>query len=318
MWFALILLLGHFNLTAQEELIEVDSFQPKRFWLVTASGAAIYTATVIGLNAAWYKNHERSRFHLFNDWNEWQNMDKMGHAFTTYFESELCFRGALWTGLSHRKAVWSAVGTGLLLQSTVEVLDGFSSKWGFSPYDMAYNLGGAALFASQELIWREQRIRFKVSSTKRQYPVDLIWSSNHLAQSSLSNRANALFGQNLLERYLKDYNAQTIWLSTNPHSLFGLHRWPEWLNVAIGYGGENLYGGYQNSWLEGPHQFILEDDKFPRMKQWYLSPDLDLTKIKSQRKWMKTVLRVLNIFKIPAPALELNSRGKIIFHWLHL
>ena len=303
---------------AQSELVQEDSFQAKRFWFVTGTGATIYTATVIGLNAAWYKNHERSGFHLFNDWNEWQNMDKMGHAFTTYFESELCFRGALWTGMDHRKAVWSAVGAGLLLQSTVEVLDGFSSKWGFSLHDMAFNFGGAALFASQEFMWKEQRIRFKVSSTKRSYSTDLLSSQQGLSSSSLANRANDLFGRSFLERYLKDYNAQTIWLSANPNALFKLNEWPKWLNIAIGYGSENLFGGYQNAWSEGQFRYLLPRTEFPRSRQWYLSPDLDLTRIKSHNKWIKTALRILNVFKIPAPAIEFNSRGKFILHWLHL
>lgn len=303
---------------AQSELVLEDGFQPKRFWLVTGTGAVIYTATVIGLNSAWYQNHERSSFHLFNDWNEWQNMDKMGHAFTTYFESELCFRGALWTGLSHRKAVWSGVGAALLLQSTVEMLDGFSSKWGFSIHDMAFNLAGSALFASQELMWKEQRIRLKVSSTIRKYSPDLIASQNNLASSSLANRADALFGSSFLERYLKDYNAQTIWLSSNPNSLLKLDKWPKWLNIAVGYGSENLFGGYENSWMEEEHLFVLHPDEFRRSKQWYLSPDVDLTRIKSNSKWIKTALRILNIFKMPAPAIELNSRGKLIFHWVHL
>ncbi len=302
----------------QSKLILQDSFRPQRFWTIVGTGAAIYTATVIGLNETWYKDHEKSRFHFFNDWKEWQNMDKMGHSFTTYFESELCYRGALWTGMNTRQAIWAGTGVALLLQSTVEILDGFSSKWGFSIYDMGYNIAGAALFGVQEIMWQDQRFRLKISSTQRTYSNSMIYSSGGSSRSSLANRSDALFGEGFMERYLKDYNAQTIWLSCHVNSLLKLKKWPIWLNLALGYGSENLFGGFQNTWTEDQESYTLNEDDFPRFRQWYLSPDIDLTKIKTDNKLLKTALRILNVFKFPAPALEVNGQGKFIFHWIHL
>ena len=303
---------------AQSPIAVRDSFQPKRFWTVVGTGAVIYSAAVIGLNEAWYKEFEKTRFHFFDDWREWQNMDKMGHAYTAYFESELCYRGALWTGMTTKQAVWAGTGVAMLLQSTVEVLDGFSSRWGFSIYDMAYNVAGAALFGAQELMWQDQRLRLKISATRRRYDASLFSSLSGNASSSIAERADDLFGRSFMERYLKDYNAQTIWLSCNVNSLLNLDRWPTWLNLALGYGSENLFGGYENVWTKNSEVFVLDKQTHPRFRQWFLSPDLDLTRIKTNSKWLKTALRILNVFKLPAPALEVNGRGKIIFHWLYL
>ncbi len=293
----------------------LTEFKPKRFYTAAATGAVLYTAAVIGFNEAWYKDHERTGFHLFNDWGEWKNMDKFGHGFTAYFETELCHRAAIWTGLRPKKAIWTAAALGTLLQSTVEILDAYSARWGFSIYDMAYNLAGVGLYTAQELLWSEQMIRLKVSSTQRSYlsnQYGLGGSANLVAE-----RANALFGSHFLERFLKDYNAQTIWISANPHRLFNAPS-PRWLNIAIGIGSENLFGGFQNQWFIGDDTiFELPADDFPRYRQWYLAPDIDWTRIKTRSKWLNTAFRILNFFKLPSPAIEVNSLGKWHWHWLY-
>ena len=313
----LVLLFSSLTTFAQSNVTQ-DSFRAKRFWAAASAGTVIYGATVVGLNEAWYKDHERTSFHFFDDWGEWEHMDKVGHTFTAYFEAELCYRAALWTGMRRKSAVWAAAGTSLLLQSTVEVLDGFSSKWGFSWYDMAFNIAGTASFAAQEFAWHEQRFRFKISATKRNYSTKPVSSLDGFRQSSLASRADQLFGRTFAERYLKDYNAQTIWISFNPQALWKLPRWPTWLNMAVGYGSENLYGGYENSWIEGESLFVLDEDQYPRYSQWYLSPDLDLTRIKTNSKFLKTAFRILNVFKMPAPALEYSKQRGLRLHWLHL
>ena len=39
---------------------------------------------LIGLNAEWYAKYPRSGFHFFNDYAEWLQVDKVGHAFSAY------------------------------------------------------------------------------------------------------------------------------------------------------------------------------------------------------------------------------------------
>ncbi|OJU23360.1 MAG: hypothetical protein BGN92_03335 [Sphingobacteriales bacterium 41-5] len=51
--------------------------------------------------------------------------------------------------------------------TVIEILDGFSNKWGFSWGDMAANVFGAGMFQGQQLLWNEQRIKFKFSFHKK-------------------------------------------------------------------------------------------------------------------------------------------------------
>lgn len=293
-------------------------FSKPRFWTITLTGAAAYTGTMIGLNELWYKQYPRGKFHFFNDWKEWNQMDKAGHLFSTYFESAFAYKGAKWAGINEHDAIWIGAGVGMLLQTSVEVLDGFSTNWGFSVPDFAFNTLGAASFVVQQKSWGEQRILFKVSSTKRAYSDALIYSENGEYNSSLERRAEDLYGERFVETFFKDYNAQTIWASINIGSF--LHqevRFPKWLNVAVGYGAENMFGGFENAWKENDQLFKLNTDAFPRYRQFYLSPDIDFSRIPTKKPLIKTLLSVLNIFKIPAPAVELNTEGQVKFHVLH-
>ena len=300
------------------EASQIDTFNSKKFWTISAIGGVVYGSAVYGLSKAWYADFERTRFHFFNDWGEWNNMDKAGHAFTGYFESVLSYHGVRWAGVPEKPAVWLASGLSLLFQTTIEVLDGHSSKWGFSVPDMAYNIAGTALFTTQQLLWRDQKISLKISAWPRSYSSDPLLSTNLTETSTLSRRTDALFGRGLLERYLKDYNAQTIWVSVNPAS-FAAHPWEKfsWLNIAAGYGSENLFGGFGNSWQEENALYRLSSVEYPRYKQWFLAPDIDWTRIRTQSKLLKTVFRVMNVFKAPTPAISISRKG-VQWYWLYL
>ena len=299
-----------------------DTFNHSRFWLAAGTGTALYAGASAGLWHAWYKSYELSGFHTFNDANEWEYMDKIGHAFTSYIESYLIFQGARGTGMSRKKAIWTGAGGAMLLQSTIEVMDGFSAKWGFSWADMAFNAAGAGLFVGQELLWEEQRIRFKVSNTRPEYSDAPVFSIDGGAVSSLKTRAFDLFGTSFAEAFLKDYNGQTLWLSVNP-SAFLLHRnpgsrFPKWLSVSVGYGAENMYGGFSNSWTDDKgNRFLLEDSVYPRYRQFFLSLDIDLTRIPTQSRLLKLLFGAVSWIKIPAPTLEVNTRGGVVFRPLY-
>ncbi len=294
-----------------------DSLHPVRFWTSAGAGALTYTGVMIGLNEIWYADFERSRFQFFNDLGEWHDMDKMGHAFTAYMESHYIYQGARWTGMKERPSIWLGVAMGSLFQASIEILDAHSAKWGFSVPDIAFNTAGCAIFAGQQLAWGEQRILLKVSSTRPSYPDYRVRSVDGGRSMLLSERADELFGRQFPETFIKDYNGQTIWASINLHAFFAKSdsKLPPWLNVAVGYGAQNMYGGFENEWTDDDGiLYRLDDDIFPRYQQFYLSLDIDLSRIKTKSRWLKTIFSVLNIIKIPAPALEVNTLGNVRFH----
>ncbi|MEL6637853.1 MAG: DUF2279 domain-containing protein [Bacteroidota bacterium] len=292
-----------------------DTFHPTRFWTAAGIGASAYTATMIGLAQVWYADFSRTNFQFFNDWREWNGMDKAGHAYATYLEATYSYRILRWTGMKQRKAAWMGVGLATIFQTSLETLDGFSAEWGFSPPDIAFNTLGAGLFISQELLWAEQRLTLKLSSNFPRYPDVAVPSLDGGHTSTLQDRAEALYGGGFAARLLKDYNAQTIWLSANVAAfLTPQNRFPPWLNLAVGYGAQNLYGGFHNEWETDGVRYRLDPLAYPRYRQFYLSLDLDLSRIPVRNAFLRSLLRALNVIKIPAPTLEINTTGQLRFH----
>jgi len=163
---------------------------------------------------------------------------------------------------------------------------------------MTANVVGSGLFISQELLWQEQRIQYKFSFHRNTYD-----------EPMLDKRADDLFGKSWYERMLKDYNAQAYWLSANLKSFFKQSNLPAWLNIAAGYGADGMFGGFENKWADAQGNPVTRYD-IQRKRQFYLAPDIDFTKIKTNKKWLRTVFTFLNAFKCPAPALMLDSKGK--------
>jgi hypothetical protein len=312
-----------FDTTNSSKLFSLQpapSFDKARFWAMTGTGATIYGGLSLALWNSWYKDYPLTNFHTFNDWPEWNQMDKAGHLFSNWTACSYVFEGARWTGMKRRNAMWTAMGVGVGILSTIEVMDGFSEEWGFSIGDIGFNLAGAGFFAAQEIAWQEQRIQFKVSGIRPGYPQEPLYSTDGVLITTLDERAAGLYGTTFFNVLLKDYNALTVWSTVNVHSFLKNKetRFPKWLNLAFGYGAGNLYGGRENRWeTEDGVVFELDPQRYQRHRQYYLSLDIDWTKLPTKRPWVRVLLRGLNFLKMPAPAFELNSLGKVRLHYLH-
>lgn len=274
-----------------------------RKWLVGSLQTALWAGTFHGLNSAWYANYPRKPFHFFNDWPEWQQMDKLGHVWTTYQISRASAGSWKWAGMTQRQAVWMGAFSGMAFQSIIEILDGFTEKWGFSSYDMMANAAGAALFVLQSREGESQTITLKLSYAPVKYAPE--WTS----------RASDLFGESTIGRILKDYNGQTYWVSLNLKKITRSDQLPPWLNLAIGYGASTMLGGRSNSWLDNGGQSVYAP--LVRERKLLLSLDIDLTKIPTRKKWLKTTFTLLNCLKIPAPAVEYGTSGRWQLHPVH-
>ena len=285
-----------------------------RYYSLLSLSAATYIGGAVGLYSVWYSDYDSVKFHYFDDRGEWLDMDKVGHFFSAYYETKFAFQAAHWTGLNRKKSLLIGAISSTLIQGTLEVMDGLSSGWGFSKADIAMNTMGTSLFAVQELVWNEQRISMKYSVSRPNYS-EKEWVEG-FPKSSIKSRAKELYGTSLAELILKDYNGQTLWMSTNISSFIPESRIPKWLNIAVGYGVENVIGAYHNDWDYTNNKRFSGDKLIPRYRQFYLSLDLDLTKIKTKNPLLKTALYLLNAIKIPAPTLE-YSQGQFKFIPMH-
>ncbi|MCF7561708.1 YfiM family protein [Sabulilitoribacter multivorans] len=271
-------------------LTKSDSLNKPRRNLVVISEASFAGITLIGLNQLWYSDFDRSKFHTINDNDEWLQMDKFGHVFTSY---QLGKHGAQlldWSGVSEKNQLLYGATLGFTFLTAVEVLDGFSKEWGFSWGDIAANGAGTGLYIGQELLWKEQRIALKYSFHQTKYA---------------SQRPDKL-GYTYLEQALKDYNGQTYWLSFNLHSFFKNSKIPKWLNIAIGYGAEGMLTGVEDI----DNQVLTSNSRY---RQYYLSFDVNLNGIRTNSKLLKSIFDVFNMIKIPFPTLEINKNGGV-FH----
>ena len=229
--------LHNFNDTGQYRTIY--PYNKKRVRLVTAANIVGYGGVLIGLNAIWYAKYPRSGFHFFNDNAEWLQVDKVGHVYSAYSESRASTELWRWAGLSRGKRIWLGGLSGVAYQSIIEILDGFSSQYGFSPGDFAANIVGSGMFMAQEFAWDDQRIKLKFSFHRKNY-----------GDSGLNKRADNIYGKTEIERFIKDYNGQTYWLSANIYSFLPGSKLPRWLSLAVGYGAEGMFGARSNVAVE--------------------------------------------------------------------
>jgi uncharacterized protein YfiM (DUF2279 family) len=272
-------------------------FSRERFTGVIVTKAALYGGLMTGLNVLWYKNYPKSPFHLFDDSNEWLQMDKVGHFTTSYYVGKLGIDVMKWTGMPGGKAALLGGMTGLLFETSVEIIDGFFPQWGFSLADMGANIAGTGLVIAEEFLWQEQRIQPRFSFHRSMY----------------SQYRPGLLGSNLKENILKDYNGQTYWLSGNLASFGVFSGLPPWLNLAVGYGAEGMTGGMSNpAYSDGKALPV-----FRRERQFYLSLDVDLSRIKTRIKPLKAFFGLIGFLKVPAPALEFNEIRGLRFYPLY-
>ncbi|SHN20999.1 DUF2279 domain-containing protein [Flavobacterium xinjiangense] len=272
-----------------------DSLNTKRQNGVIISEAVLATGALVGLNQLWYADYPKSDFHFINDNSEWLQMDKAGHLFSSYHLGRLGVEALNWSGASKKKQLVYGAGLGFAFLTAVEVFDGFSAEWGASSGDILANASGTSLYVSQELLWKEQRITPKFSFHTTRY----------------ASQRPEVFGSSLTEQILKDYNGQTYWLSVNLYSFSKESKIPKWLNLALGYGGDGMITGN----MENYTQNSISNQQ--RVRQFYLSFDADLTKIKTNSHFLRIIFSILNTVKIPAPTIEIRQFNGIKWHLIY-
>lgn len=262
---------------------QVDSTKAFRYALGTE--IVMYSATMYALNDLWYKDYPRSSFHWYNDNSNWLQMDKIGHATTAYSVGLQGRDLMLWAGVPEKKALWFGGLYGSFFLTTIEILDGFSEEWGASWGDLIANTSGTMLFIGQELLFKEQRVQMKYS----------------FAPTDYAKQNPDLLGENFIQQSLKDYNGQVYWLSFNINS-FKKTTLPDWLNFAIGYGADGMLNG--------------NSDEINAKREYYISLDVNLRKIKTNSRFLDKTLKILSFIKVPLPAFKFSNE-KIDFYPIH-
>ena len=201
--------------------------------ILKASIISATTTSYVGLYNLWYKKYPQSSFHFFNDFNEWNQIDKIGHVYSSYHVAR---KSHLF--LKKRKiseSLFKASAYSFLYMVGIEVFDGFSKQWGFSNYDIISNLIGTTLYYGQEKKLKRQALKLKFSSH----------------QTGFAKYRPSLLGENSLERIFKDYNGQTYWLNFDFNTrLQEKLKIFKFLNLSMGYSIDGFTGARNNPNLD--------------------------------------------------------------------
>jgi len=269
------------------EIEETYTLDKKKRNILLISEATTYTVALVGFNQLWYVDYTKSDFHFINDNGEWLQMDKMGHLTSSYYMGVAGIKAYEWTGMSRKNTIWYGGMTGSLFLTIIEILDGYSAEWGASSGDLIANTSGSLLAIGQALKWNEQRIQLKYSYSLTKFAV----------------KNPEQLGRNHLERALKDYNGQTYWMSFNLKSLMQIENenFPNWLSVALGYSAIGM---------ETP---FAQNNDSEREREFLLSLDVDLNRIRTNSKILNTILHTFGFLKFPMPTLEF-TKGRLSTH----
>lgn len=271
-----------FNVQSQNRFWKpADSLSIQKANVLGGITAVSWIISLTALNKVWYADYPTTKFHFFNDDNEWLQMDKIGHAYATYQISRSLTHLHRWAGYKPKTAAIIGSSIAFGFQASIEYLDGRSAAWGFSKGDIAANAAGCLLFLSQELFTNKQIIRFKESYSPSPYAV----------------LRPKILGKSPIERYLKDYNGQTYWLSMSPKSIFKNSIVPDWLCLSFGYSVDAKLKGNQNSYAHS------NGITYYAQREYLFSLDIDCTKIAVKNKLIKTILGAINAIKVPMPTL---------------
>ncbi|MDQ4139071.1 MAG: YfiM family protein [Bacteroidota bacterium] len=293
----LLTFFSHFGVKAQtDSTVTISQETPKpdnRLKVLGIGSGLLYGGTLAAAAHAWYQDMPRTHFHFFNDNNEWQQVDKAGHFWSAFHQSRLAVSALKWASVPEKKAlIWGSL-TGILLQTPIEILDGYAVDYGASTGDLIANVAGSAAVLGQYLAWSELRVQPKFS----------------FHQTRFAKERPSVLGSNLPEQLLKDYNGQTYWLAIDVARFTASgSRFPKWLNLAVGYGTEEIV-------FNDP--VTNRQAGFLAYRQYYLAPDINLAAIKTRSKFLNTALFILNMVHLPAPTLEYNKRQKFKFYPLY-
>ncbi len=242
--------------------------------------------SLLALNQVWYAPYATEKFHFFNDSEQWMQMDKVGHAFTGYLITNELNRVHSWAAGKNQSWVGAVYAMSYL--SALEIMDGFSSGWGFSGSDMLANGVGVGLAFSQDYLFHRQVIIPKFSFSRSSYAVV----------------RPEILGSTYAEQLLKDYNGQTYWASLPVTTFLNLPQRFKWICISLGYGCDAKLVGSENTW-----------NGFKARRQVYLSLDIDCSSLAPRHPKLNKVLTHLNCIKVPFPSLEFSS-DKTRFHWI--
>ena len=212
------------------------------------------------------------------------NVDKAGH-FMGGLESADVFSSSMkWVGMNEKKAVWYGAFFGSTLQLAIEMKDAYAPYWGFSKWDFALGSLGSLWPVAQYYKPDLKKVNFKFSYYKHS---NIYWELERQRGKEIEKYA-----------WQDDYPNQTYWVTVNINHFIENCFFPEWLNLAFGFGLDDT-------------QYLDENNtKMGGNNEWYIALDYNIPKL--LKKWDsitgKRVKNWLNYIHFPAPTIRISPK----------
>jgi len=288
-----VLALVHISYLHHKDLISLA-----KVWKIVGFSAIVWVLVLLALSLFWYKANFKGYFTFFDDSLEWLQMDKAIHSFAAFQMSRFFIQILIWQGVEEEQAKRVGVWSGVFFVSPIEILDGVSQGYGFSWYDILANVLGSAF------LW----IQFKLFGLVKFMP------KFSFSPTDFSGMRKEMLGSSLMSQLFKDYNGQTYWICFSPNIFLRKPIFPDWLSLAIGYGGENLLGGHDNVWRQEDKEFDLS--ALHRYRQFYLSLDLNFQNMVEDKPWKRGLKFIVSCIKFPFPSIVYSTERGLYINWL--
>lgn len=279
----------------------IDGSLPNMTTKIRPIPAAILGGTLTGIfivqhalqqNTIW---KETGPFNILEDGQWSYYLDKGGHFYGTYMPSYLLSECLISSGFSWDMSVILGSVLGLCYTGYVEVLDGYSTGFGFSPSDFGADVLGAGFFLAQHYVPFLQNFTPKFMYVKPSWLGEL----NRKPHDS----------------FIDDYSSQTFWMSVNVHNLLpsDLKKyWPKWLELNFGYAVYSLCDptSYKDFGCDPSRSYPISNYGWGNRK-FLISLDYNLIQaIPDTWNFPNWLRQGLNNFKLPSPTLEIGEITK--------
>lgn len=221
-------------------------------------------------------------------------VDKFGHFFGGYGTSYVLSEALQTAGVSWETSTILGSILGLSYMTYIEILDGYSLDFGFSPSDFYADVLGAGFFLAQHYFPVLQNF-----SPKFEY-VNPPWLGEE-------NRKPH-------DSFIDNYSAQSFWWAVNIRNLFGgvvKEYVPEWMQLSFGYAAYSMCSPGSDKWTCDPLKSEPVSEWVWGNRRFIVALDYDLVKLLPDGppfwNWLK---QGLNLFKLPAPAIEFGKSTK--------
>lgn len=285
--FKSLFLVGFLLLFSQDIFSQKDTSKvnKKRVFIVGSSLGATLGGSYWYIQNSWW-SEKQIPFHFDNgaDLTYALNVDKVGHFMGGLEAADIFSSSMKWAGMNEKQSLWYGAAFGSGLQLAIEMKDAYAPYWGFSKWDLALGSAGALWPVAQYYNDDLKAINFKMSYYKRS---NIYWDLDKQRGKETNKYA-----------WQDDYPNQTYWVTFDVNHFTESCCWPDWLNVAVGFGIDDS-------------QYL--DENFTKTggeNEWYIAFDYDIPKM--LKKWDsptgKKVKHWLNYIHLPAPTIRISPK----------